>query len=262
MNARLVTAGTTIAVSLLVPFVEVQAQYKNKSPAEILREAQEQQRAIDQAGRDLQRNLSKILEEQQAQQARERQLQQEEQQARKQEEQARRERQEEARLQREAEAERQRQARAQQQLQENARQFQANQPSPTQPRIQTFPTPNTGSMAAEAAAPGPLAGSPNDQGARPEGWSAWKLVSNNIWISFCNVNRNSPQSKPVWTWSLKNWNSRATKTIWIEYNENGKWSKDLNPVSLQPGGAYGGWGTFTAEGPQPPAVRVTSVDYK
>ena len=272
-----------LLAALLASVPSTRAQYYKKSPQDILREAQERQRAIDKIGEDFRKNATDILEREQ------RRAQEEREERRRQQDQDREDRAAE-RQRREEEQRQEDLKRSIQQTQESQRQeqqtistiLQNGQPTAAQPSYQSTPSatsqPLNGYQASstrrqepaevsrsttpEKPKPCALGGNPNDQGMVRDGWSRWQSLADNIWVSYTKVQNKFENGQPLWTWSLRNWNDRAVKTVWFEYYEKGGWHKDLTPFTLNPRASHGGWGSFTAVGETPPILRITEVDFK
>jgi hypothetical protein len=126
MEKRFLNFITALAILTSIAGT-VHAQYKQKSPADILREAQERQHAIDQAGAEFRRNANEILEQQRRQQSREREDRESSRRAEQQErERLNQEEQREREAQRRAEDQEKRNADFQKQIQNNFNQQQEN----------------------------------------------------------------------------------------------------------------------------------------
>jgi hypothetical protein len=248
----------------LVPSIYAQNQ---RSAADIIRQGQERQQAIEKAGQDLQRGVQEIFEreqrrhdEEREQRAREREQQQEERREREAERQRQQDQLEDFRRSMEQQAESQRQ------LQENINRTlqQGRVASQATPESSTA-TVNNGVIKPEvpaSATANALPGTPNESAVPRKDWGPWQHVSQNIWVSYCKVSNKFDNGRPLWTWALKNWNDQTVKTVWFEYLEDGQWRKDLTPFSLKPRDGHGGWASFTAVGNTPPSIRITQVELK
>jgi hypothetical protein len=199
---------TLLAAALTILPATVNAQFNQKSPAEIMREAQERQQAIQQAGRDMQRDLSKIFEEKEAQEERERQLQKEEARAAK----------EEARIQREREAE------AQQQKEENARlqrereeQRQAAAREQENNKYVSTPREPMVSSPSGTTSPGQNIKSTSNE----KGWSDWQLIYGTMNDGGIDVRTRKEGGAWIsWGWQFRN---RYNQPVTVRYSRmNGK----------------------------------------
>ena len=266
-----------LAFVSLVPALQAQSQ---RSAADIIRQGQERQQAIEKAGEDLRRSAQEIFDREQRRRDEER-----EQQARDREQEAQERREREAERQRRSQEEQlenfrrsmERQAESQRQLQQNidrtlqqgyVRQAVTSGSSTGGDNNHTI-NPEIVPAGGSATATKPLRltanalpGNPNDAASARKDWGPWEHVSGNIWVSYCKVSNKFDKGHPLWTWALKNWNDRVVKTVWFEYSEDGQWRKDLTPYSLKPSEGHGGWGSFTAVGDTPPSIRIQKVEFK
>lgn len=86
-------------------------------------------------------------------------------------------------------------------------------------------------------------------------WSSWEYVSNQVSVSYSQVQRDT------WTWKFRNESATTTITyLSFKYWDKDGEHSDVLPGSLRPGEAFGGWAAFTAS--SRPTIVIKEIERK
>ena len=91
--------------------------------------------------------------------------------------------------------------------------------------------------------------------ARVGDWSTWDNLSNEVSVSYNQVQRDT------WTWKFRNESAVSTITyMTFKYWDKDGEHRDVFPGRLRPGEVFGGWSAFTAS--SRPTIAITAIERK